>query len=106
MPYLDKINTTTTKIYATRTLLFLRDDDTLKPLAIELSLPHKHGYQYGAVSKVCLPAAEGTTEGTIWALAKAYAAVADTGSHQLVSHWYDRLCPQVALSFSPQFFNH
>ncbi|XP_024020212.1 probable linoleate 9S-lipoxygenase 5, partial [Morus notabilis] len=86
MPYLRKINTTATKIYATRTLFFLKNDGTLKPLAIELSLPHKDSDRYGAVSKVYTPASEGV-EGTLWTLAKAYAAVNDSGYHQLISHW-------------------
>lgn len=88
MPFLAKINSTTTKTYATRTLLFLQDDGTLKPLAIELSLPHSQGENHGAVSKVFTPAEEGV-EGTVWQLAKAYAAVNDSGYHQLISHWYD-----------------
>ncbi|XP_055816735.1 probable linoleate 9S-lipoxygenase 5 [Solanum dulcamara] len=87
MPYVRRINTTTnTKTYASRTLLFLQDDGTLKPLAIELSLPHPDGDQFGAVSKVFTPSDQGV-EGSIWQLAKAYAAVNDSGVHQLVSHW-------------------
>ncbi|PON59873.1 Lipoxygenase [Trema orientale] len=86
IPYLRKINTTSTKTYASRTLLFLKNDGTLKPVAIELSLPHPDGDQHGAVSKVYTPAEEGV-EGTIWQLAKAYAAVNDSGYHQLISHW-------------------
>lgn len=86
MPYLRRINTTSTKTYASRTLLFLKDDRTLKPLAIELSLPHPDGDQLGAVSKVYTPAEEGL-QGSIWQLAKAYAAVNDSGVHQLISHW-------------------
>ena len=90
MPYLMRINSTTTKTYATRTLLLLQDNGTLKPLAIELSLPHPQGERNGAVSKVFTPAEEGV-EGSVWQLAKAYAAVNDSGYHQLISHWYDAL---------------
>lgn len=88
MPYLRKINSTTTKTYASRTLLLLQDDGTLKPLAIELSLPHSQGDHHGAVSKVFTPSVEGV-EGSVWHLAKAYAAVNDSGYHQLISHWYE-----------------
>jgi len=73
MPYLNKINKLEGNfIYASRTLLFLKDDGTLKPLAIELSLPHPDGEQHGAVSKVYTAAHTGV-EGHIWQLAKAYA---------------------------------
>ncbi|KAL9233293.1 hypothetical protein vseg_008314 [Gypsophila vaccaria] len=87
MPYLREINTkTTSKVYATRTILFLKDDGTLKPLAIELSRPHPEGDQYGAVSKVYTPAYD-SIEGSFWDLAKTYVAVTDSGYHQLISHW-------------------
>ena len=88
MPYLRRINQTSTKTYVSRTILFLQEDGTLKPLAIELSLPHPKGDQFGAISKVYTPAEEGA-ENCIWQLAKAYVAVNDSGYHQLVSHWYD-----------------
>ncbi|KAK4491090.1 hypothetical protein RD792_001812 [Penstemon davidsonii] len=86
MPYIRRINTTTTKTYATRTLLFLEKDGRLKPLAIELSLPHPNGDQFGAISKVYTPAEDGV-EGSLWQLAKAYVAVNDSGVHELISHW-------------------
>ncbi|KAI9119859.1 hypothetical protein K1719_009248 [Acacia pycnantha] len=86
MPYLRRINETSKKAYATRTILFLKEDGTLKPLAIELSLPHPDGDDCGFISRVVLPADQGV-EGTIWLLAKAYVTVNDSGYHQLVSHW-------------------
>ncbi|GAB4843410.1 hypothetical protein Ancab_013372 [Ancistrocladus abbreviatus] len=88
MPYLSQINSTATKTYATRTLLFLKYDGTLKPLAIELSLPHPQGDHHGATSQVYTPAAEGV-EGSVWQLAKAYVAINDSGHHQLISHCCD-----------------
>ncbi|XP_061365129.1 seed linoleate 9S-lipoxygenase-2-like [Gastrolobium bilobum] len=87
MPYLRKINNNTSgKAYATRTFLFLKDDGTLSPRAIELSLPHPDGDKYGAVSQVILPANEGD-ESIVWLLAKAYVVVNDSCYHQLMSHW-------------------
>ncbi|KAL5566066.1 hypothetical protein UlMin_029230 [Ulmus minor] len=85
-PFLRRINSTSTKIYATRTLLFLQDDDTLKPLAIELSLPHPNGDKFGCISKVYTQANRGV-EGSLWQLAKVYVATNDSGYHQLISHW-------------------
>nr|AEO13837.1 lipoxygenase [Gladiolus hybrid cultivar] len=86
MPYLNRINSTSNKIYATRTLLFLKNDDTLKPIAIELSLLHSEGEEHGAVSQVFTPSEVGV-EGSIWQLAKAYVGVNDYGYHELISHW-------------------
>ncbi|KAE8651603.1 probable linoleate 9S-lipoxygenase 5 isoform X2 [Cucumis sativus] len=86
MPYLRRINTTSTKTYASRTILFLQENGTLKPLAIELSLPNPQGDKFGVVSKVFFPAEQGVGS-SIWQLAKAYVAVNDSGYHQLISHW-------------------
>ena len=89
MPYIRRINQTYAKTYATRTILFLKEDGTLKPVAIELSLPHPGGDHSGAISQVILPAKEGV-ESTIWLLAKAYVVVNDSCYHQLMSHWYKK----------------
>ncbi|TKY64322.1 Linoleate 9S-lipoxygenase 1 [Spatholobus suberectus] len=88
MPFLRKINESkSSKAYATRTILFLKDDGTLKPLAIELSLPRQDRRQLGADSKVILPANQAGVESTIWLLAKAHVIVNDSCYHQLISHW-------------------
>lgn len=86
MPYVRRLNETSSKIYATRTLLLLQTDGTLKPIAIELSLPHPDGDHLGAINKVCTPAKDGV-EAAIWKLAKTYVTVNDSGVHQLISHW-------------------
>ncbi|KAL2942071.1 putative linoleate 9S-lipoxygenase 5 [Bienertia sinuspersici] len=87
MPFLKDINTkTTSRVYATRTLLFLRKDGTLKPLVIELSLPKSEGDQRGAISKLYTPATEGV-EASLWWLAKTYVTINDAAYHQLISHW-------------------
>ncbi|CAJ1950891.1 unnamed protein product [Sphenostylis stenocarpa] len=81
LPYLNKINNLpSAKAYATKTFLYLKDDGTLKPLAIVLSKP-------GVENKVVLPADKGV-ESTIWLLAKAHVIVNDSNYHQLISHWY------------------
>ncbi|KAL8234443.1 hypothetical protein R6Q59_020543 [Mikania micrantha] len=80
MPYLTRINSTKSKIYATRTILLLQNDGTLKPLAIELSLPD-------CDSEVYTPCEDDDHKNIIWQLAKAYVAVNDSGYHQLISHW-------------------
>ncbi|WJX92146.1 Lox2p [Trifolium repens] len=85
-PYLRKVNATDAKAYASRTILFLQNDGTLKPLAIELSTPNPKGDSFGPVSNVYFPASEGV-EASIWLLAKAYVVVNDANYHQLISHW-------------------
>lgn len=84
IPFLRKINTKDVCTYASRTLLFLKSDATLKPIAIELSFP---GLVEGQeISWVFTPARQGEAE-ALWHYAKAHVAVNDTVYHQLVSHW-------------------
>ncbi|KAM3371267.1 hypothetical protein ACQJBY_018577 [Aegilops geniculata] len=107
MPYLKRINElpgaeekgeiSERKSYATRTLFFLQDDSTLKPLAIELSSPHPKDERLGATSTVYTPpdklnagdAASDTF--TAWDLAKAHAASNDACKNNYVLHWYATL---------------
>ncbi|XP_058094148.1 linoleate 9S-lipoxygenase A-like [Magnolia sinica] len=86
MPSLRTINAEGVCIYASRTLLFLRDDGTLKPVAIELSLPSSEDNEEGEISRVFVPGNQGT-EGALWQLAKAHVVVNDSCYHQLISHW-------------------
>lgn len=83
MPFLSRINTSSVCAYASRTLLFLRSDATLKPVAIELSLP---SISSDEVNRVFLPAKEGI-EAALWQLAKAHVLANDSAYHQLVTHW-------------------
>jgi len=80
LPFLDRINAMDgRKSYGTRTIFFLTQLDTLKPIAIELSLPRS--------SRVLTPPCDATTN-WLWQLAKAHVCSNDAGVHQLVNHWY------------------
>ncbi|KAK9141308.1 hypothetical protein Scep_010989 [Stephania cephalantha] len=85
LPFLNRINKHGVCAYASRTLLYLRNDASLKPLVIELTLPGSKGGE-DHKSRVFLPAAQGT-EAALWQLAKAHVVANDSGYHQLVSHW-------------------
>ncbi|KAG6403514.1 hypothetical protein SASPL_135737 [Salvia splendens] len=82
MPFLTRINRAEgVCAYASCTFLFLRDDCTLKPVAIELSLPGSLYHE--EISRVLRPAHEGT-EAALWQLAKAHVAAADSVYHHLM----------------------
>ncbi|XP_062228301.1 linoleate 9S-lipoxygenase 2-like [Phragmites australis] len=88
MPFLIEINNLDDNfIYATRTLLFLRGDGTLAPLAIELSLPELRDGVIAAKSAVYTPTSTTGAEAWLWHLAKAYVNVNDYNWHQGISHW-------------------
>ncbi|XVE88618.1 hypothetical protein DITRI_Ditri19aG0084000 [Diplodiscus trichospermus] len=85
LPFLDRINSLDgRKSYATRTIFFLTPSGTLKPIAIELSLPHTA--QGSRSKRVVTPPVDATTN-WIWQLAKAHVCSNDAGVHQLVNHW-------------------
>ncbi|KAL4367478.1 hypothetical protein GQ457_05G026220 [Hibiscus cannabinus] len=85
LPFLDKINALDgRKSYATRTIFFLTPNGTLKPIAIELSLPHTAPCSQS--KSVVTPPVDATSY-WIWQLAKAHVCSNDAGVHQLVNHW-------------------
>lgn len=85
LPFANKINESPTcKAYATRTVLFLTKEGTLKPVAIELSLPQEK--EPGTVKRVFTPPPIGIKD-WMWELAKAHVLANDAGYHQLGSHW-------------------
>ncbi|MQL99797.1 hypothetical protein Taro_032526 [Colocasia esculenta] len=85
LPFLDRINAQDgRKSYATRTIFFLTEQGTLKPVAIELCLPP--GAPATRSRRIMTPPTDAT--GTwLWQLAKAHVCSNDAGVHQLVNHW-------------------
>lgn len=85
LPFLERINALDgRKSYATRTIYYLTPLGTLKPVAIELSLPPSGPSSRS--KRVVTPAVDATTNWT-WMLAKAHVCSNDAGVHQLVNHW-------------------
>ncbi|KAG9458456.1 hypothetical protein H6P81_002964 [Aristolochia fimbriata] len=86
LPFIDRINAQDgRKAYATRAVFLLTAQGTLKPIAIELSLP-PHATPAKGVSRVLTPPTDATTFWT-WKMAKAHVSANDAGVHQLVNHW-------------------
>lgn len=86
LPVVEKINAQPNcKTYASRTLLFLNGDETLKVLAIELVLPGSGGSPKTA--RVFTPPAD-TSKKTdyVWELAKAHVMSNEMAAHQVISH--------------------
>ncbi|XP_028795370.1 linoleate 13S-lipoxygenase 3-1, chloroplastic-like [Neltuma alba] len=85
LPFLDRITALEDrKTYATRTLFFLTQVGTLKPIAVELTLPSK---DLNTPSKRVLTPPMDATSNWLWQLAKAHVCSNDAGAHQLVHHW-------------------
>ncbi|KAL8268203.1 hypothetical protein R6Q59_002001 [Mikania micrantha] len=85
LPFLERINAQEDrKAYATRTIFFLTTMGTLKPIAIELSLPPN---DTNIPSKQVLTPPVDATTNWLWKLGKAHVCSNDNGVHQLVHHW-------------------
>ncbi|XP_048323897.2 linoleate 13S-lipoxygenase 2-1, chloroplastic [Ziziphus jujuba] len=90
LPYVSKVRKLKgTTLYGSRTLFFLDPDDTLRPLAIELTRP-KIG-EKPQWRQVFTPSSQ-ATDSWEWRLAKAHVLAHDSGYHQLVSHWLRTHC--------------
>ncbi|XP_076928432.1 linoleate 13S-lipoxygenase 3-1, chloroplastic-like [Bidens hawaiensis] len=85
LPFLERINAQEDrKAYATRTIFFLTKMGTLKPIAIELSLPPT---DTNTPSKQVLTPPVDANTNWLWKLGKAHVCSNDNGVHQLVHHW-------------------
>ncbi|XP_021772004.1 linoleate 13S-lipoxygenase 2-1, chloroplastic-like [Chenopodium quinoa] len=89
LPYVNKVRELKgTTLYGSRTL-FIYDDETLRPLAIELTRPPCNGKPQW--KKVYMPG-NSATSAWLWKLAKAHVLAHDSGYHQLISHWLRTHC--------------
>lgn len=85
LPFVKKMNTLPErKAYASRTVFFYSPTGTLRPLAIELSLPPTPTSRWN--KRVFTHGHDATTY-WMWKLAKAHVCSNDAGVHQLVNHW-------------------
>ncbi|KAJ9690476.1 hypothetical protein PVL29_012896 [Vitis rotundifolia] len=87
LPFLNRINALDDrKAYGTRTLFFLTTVGTLKPIAIELSLPPAD--PNCPLKQVLTPSVDATTS-WLWQLGKSHVCSNDAGVHQLVHHCFN-----------------
>ncbi|KAL8138588.1 hypothetical protein V2J09_004589 [Rumex salicifolius] len=87
LPFVDRINALDGRAcYATRTIFFSTSIGTLKPIAIELSLPRTLDGPTSRSNRVVSPPVDATSN-WIWQLAKAHVWSNDAGVHQLINHW-------------------
>ncbi|XP_074272916.1 linoleate 13S-lipoxygenase 2-1, chloroplastic-like [Silene latifolia] len=90
LPYVNKVRELKgTTLYGSRTLFILSEDQTLRPLAIELTRPPSEGKPQW--KQVFTPNWDATSC-WLWRLAKAHVLAHDAGYHQLVSHWLRTHC--------------
>ncbi|KAJ4978302.1 hypothetical protein NE237_009082 [Protea cynaroides] len=90
LPYVNKVRELKgTTLYGSRTLFMLTHDDTLRPLAIELTRPPKDDKPMWR--QVFAPGWD-STSCWLWKIAKAHVCAHDAGFHQLVVHWLRTHC--------------
>lgn len=85
LPFVKGINSLKgRKVYASRTIFFRTSFGTLRPIAIELSLPPTAS---NPPKKRVYTKGHDATSHWVWKLAKAHVCSVDAGVHQLVNHW-------------------
>ncbi|KAF5181683.1 Lipoxygenase 2 protein, partial [Thalictrum thalictroides] len=90
LPYVKEVRKLEgTTLYGSRTLFFLREDDTLMPIAIELTRPVIDTEPHWR--HVFTPSTDATNL-WLWRLAKVYVLAHDSGYHQFISHWLRTHC--------------
>ncbi|MBA0731603.1 hypothetical protein Golax_004518 [Gossypium laxum] len=90
LPYVKKVREVNgTTLYGSRTLFFLNSNDTLRPLAIELTRSPMDGKPQW--KQVYVPS-WGSTACWLWRFAKTHVLAHYAGYHQLVSHWLRTHC--------------
>ncbi|KAB2027980.1 hypothetical protein ES319_D05G069000v1 [Gossypium barbadense] len=90
LPYVKKVRQLPgTTLYGSRTLFFLNPDETLRPLAIELTRPPMDGKPQW---KEAYRPSWNSSGVWLWRLAKAHVLAHDSGYHQLISHWLRTHC--------------
>ncbi|WOL19484.1 putative lipoxygenase 8, chloroplastic [Canna indica] len=90
LPFVHKVREQEhTTLYGSRTIFFLTDDGTLKPVAIELTRPASETEsQWKEVFRPCSFA----TGAWLWRHAISHVRAHDSGHHELVSHWLRTHC--------------
>lgn len=84
-PYVNKVREIEgTTLYGSRTLFFLTEEDTLRPIAIELTRPPIDDKPQW--KQVFTPNWD-ATDFWLWRLAKAHVCAHNSGYHQLIVHW-------------------
>ncbi|KAL8129311.1 hypothetical protein V2J09_018466 [Rumex salicifolius] len=91
LPFVGKIRQIKgTTLYGSRTILYLSDEGTLVPVAIELTRPPLDNKPQW--KRVYTHTLANSTDAWLWRLAKAHVLAHDSAYHQLISHWLRTHC--------------
>ncbi|KAJ1695947.1 hypothetical protein LUZ63_012645 [Rhynchospora breviuscula] len=91
LPFVHKVRDLEgTTLYGSRTLFFLTDEGTLKPIAIELTRPPSPTAPEWR--HVFVPSSTDSTGLWLWRLAKAHVCAHDSVDHEVINHWLRTHC--------------